>query len=186
MNPPRAQLTDDQRPDGKGCRQKHRGDRPLDKRTETDTKCVHRGLPAGTRVGRGYAHTIYPKAYLRKPRSRGSIRRGSGPHGPSKRSMLISSNVYGHRHADDRRPAGHGRKGQDRPAGGHRARHQGPVLLLPPGPRHRRLLPRLHRQDREDAEAADVLLDAGGGRHGRRRPQRPTSSRRAPACSSSC
>ena len=50
-------------------------------------------------------------------------------------------------------------KGQDRPAGRHRERHLGSVLLLSPRHRHRRLLPRLHRQDREDAEAADVVLD---------------------------
>ena len=34
-----------------------------------------------------------------------------------------------------------------------RARHLGPLLLLPPGHRHRRLLPRLHRQDREDGRS---------------------------------
>ena len=58
-------------------------------------------------------------------------------------------------------------KGQDGPPGGHRSGHQGSLLLLPPGPRHRRVLPRLHRQDREDAEAADVVLDDGRRRHGR-------------------
>ena len=51
-------------------------------------------------------------------------------------------------------------KGKTGPAGRDRERHFRPVLLLSPGHQHRRLLPRLHRQDREDAEAADVVLDA--------------------------
>ena len=49
------------------------------------------------------------------------------------------------------------------------SRHLGPLLLLSPRHRHRRLLPRLHRQDREDAEAADVVLDGLHRRHGRLR-----------------
>ena len=47
------------------------------------------------------------------------------------------------------------------------ARDHGSLLLLSPGHRHRRLVPRLRRQDREDAEAADVVLDDVRGRHGR-------------------
>ena len=56
----------------------------------------------------------------------------------------------------------------------------GSLLLLSPGHRHRRLLPRLHRQDREDAEAADVVLDGLHRRHGRvRRARRTWSTARA-------
>ena len=42
-----------------------------------------------------------------------------------------------------------------------------PYYCYHPGHRHRRLVPRLHRQDREDAEAADVVLDRLHRRHGR-------------------
>ena len=42
-----------------------------------------------------------------------------------------------------------------------------PYYCYHPGHRHRRVVPRLHRQDREDAEAADVVLDAVHRRHGR-------------------
>ncbi len=75
--------------------------------------------------------------------------------------------AYGNRHADDRRPAGHGREGQNRPSSRHRERRQDPLLLLSSRARDRRLLPRLHREDREDAEAADLLFDAGRRGHGR-------------------
>ena len=64
-------------------------------------------------------------------------------------------------------------KGKTVLAGRHRARHLGPLLLLSPRPRRRRLLPRLHRQDREDAEAADVVLDDVHRRHGGARRTRP-------------
>ena len=93
---------------------------------------------------------------------------------------------YGNRHADDRRARGHRREGQDRAAGRHRERHPGAVLLLPPRPRHRRLLPRLHREDREDAQAADLVLDRVHRRHGRQTRGPTMSWRRARACSSSC
>ena len=78
--------------------------------------------------------------------------------------MIVS---YGDRNPYDRRPAAHGREGQDRAAGGDRARHQGSLLLLSPRARHRRILPRLPGEDREDAEAADGVLDAGRRGHGR-------------------
>ena len=56
----------------------------------------------------------------------------------------------------------------------------GSLLLLSPRHRHRRLLPRLHRQDREDAEAADVVLDGLHRRHGRAaRARRRSSTARA-------
>ena len=42
-----------------------------------------------------------------------------------------------------------------------------PYYCYHPGLQRRRLLPRLHRQDREDAEAADVVLDGLHRRHGR-------------------
>ena len=78
------------------------------------------------------------------------------------------------------------RQGQNGAPGRDRERHQDSLLLLPSGPRHRRFLPRLHRQDRKDAEAADVLLDAGGRRHGRldpdaRRRRGPRQRLRVPA-----
>ena len=77
--------------------------------------------------------------------------------------------------------SGHGRQGQDRAAGGHRARVLRPLLLLSPRSRHRRVLPRLHRQDREDGEAADRVLDRlhrGHGRVDRVARRGPGASRR--------
>ena len=56
-----------------------------------------------------------------------------------------------------------------------------PYLLLSPRPRRRRLLPRLHRQGREDAEAADVVLDGLHRRHGGRHEQPGGRRRRAPS-----
>ena len=48
-----------------------------------------------------------------------------------------------------------------------------PYYCYHPGHRHRRLLPRLHRQNREDAEAADVVLDGLHRRHGGVDARRP-------------
>jgi hypothetical protein len=42
-----------------------------------------------------------------------------------------------------------------------------PYYCFSPGPGGGRVLPRLHREDREDAEAADLVLDDLHGRHGR-------------------
>ena len=60
-----------------------------------------------------------------------------------------------------------------------------PLLLLPPRDRHRRLLPRLHRQDRKDAEAADVVLDRLHRRHGRQHADAGRRRGTSRACSSS-
>ena len=54
------------------------------------------------------------------------------------------------------------------------------LLLLSPRHRHRRLLPRLHRQDREDGEAADVVLDDVRRGHGGAHADAGGRSRRAP------
>ena len=90
-------------------------------------------------------------------------------------------------HVHDRRPRG--QRAREHDAGRRRQarRRRDPGLLLraqarPAG----RRLPHVPGRDRGHPEAADRLLDAGQGRHGRPHPDRPRAARRSRRSSSSC
>ena len=157
------------------------GRRPIRSRAEVETDAggLHDSLRRGGDVPDATPRawpcqaaelTVAPRIRLpsRPPQSgrrtgrRGVPLRRNAP--PAEPDMIA---VYGHRDADHRWPAGHRRERQDGAAGGYRERVLRSLLLLSPGARRRRLLPRLHRQDREDAEAADGVLDDLHRRHGR-------------------
>ena len=90
-------------------------------------------------------------------------------------------------HLHDRRPRGHGAPEHDARRRRQARRRRDPGLLLRAQARRaRRRLPHVPRRDRGHPEAADRLLDAGQGRHGRPHEDRPRARRRRRRSSSSC
>ena len=90
-------------------------------------------------------------------------------------------------HLHDRRPRG--QRARERDAGRRRQarRRRDPGLLLRAQARRAgRRLPHVPGRDRGHPEAADRLLDAGQGRHGRPHPDRARQARRSRRSSSSC
>ena len=158
----------------------------------------HRQLPVRARRRDGDAGRLDDREVPRRVRGahRGRARRATSWRRPSEAPPEAADPGGGRLmprpeprddHLHDRRPRGHRAREHDARRRRQARRRRDPRLLLRAQARRaRRRLPHVPRRDRGHPEAADRLLDAGQGRHGRPHADRPRQARPRRRSSSSC